>query len=203
MRAENLDIKILAEGALPRMAGEVVINRGVNLLQGEYAKKIEFGVHFKQWQLAASLLAALVLLIFVFQAANYWQLNRQDAALDDAANSVLRATFSNISEVGDPWNELSSRLGAASPEASVSGPGFVEALEALSVAFAETPGIKMQTLSFRSGIVDVQLVAPNVDALDQLRALISGPGKFTAEIQSANPKDDAIEGRMQIRANEQ
>ncbi len=203
MRAENLDIKILAEGALPRMAGEVVVNRGVNLLQGKYARKVELGAHWKHWQPAATLLAAFVLLVLIFQGASYFQLSRQEAALDQAADSVLRATFNNLGEVGDPWNELSSRLGTTSPEAIVSGPGFVEALEALSIAFAETPGIKMQTLSFRSGIVDVQLVAPNVEALDQLRALISGPGKFTAEIQSANPKDDAVEGRMQIMASTQ
>ncbi|MDP6437978.1 MAG: type II secretion system protein GspL [Gammaproteobacteria bacterium] len=203
MRAENLDIKILAEGALPRMAGEVVMNRGVNLLQGKYARKVELGAHWKRWQPAATLLAAFVLLVLIFQGASYFQLSRQETALDQAASSVLSATFNNIGEVADPWNELTSRLGTASPEAVVSGPGFVEALEALSIAFAETPGIKMQTMSFRGGVVDMQLVAPNVDALDQLRQLVSGPGKFTAEIQSANPKDDAIEGRMQIMASKQ
>jgi type II secretory pathway component PulL len=58
----------------------------------------------------------------------------------------------------------------------------------------------METLSYRSGEIDLQLLAPDVAALDQLRQKISEPGKFVAEIQSANPDNDVIKGRVQIMA---
>jgi general secretion pathway protein L len=204
MRTESLELKILAEGALPRLADEIQNSGGVNLLQGAYARKTEFGLHWKEWQLAASLLGACVVLILGFQGISYWQLSSQENDLDMAAEAVLRATFSDVGEVQDPWNELRSRLGAGTTaEAVITGPGFAAAVEALSIAFVETPGIRLQTLSYRGGVVDLQLVAPNVAALDQLRQLITGPGKFSADIQSANPKNDVIEGRMQITANQQ
>jgi general secretion pathway protein L len=203
LRAESLEVRILADGALPRLADEIQNSGGVNLLQGDYKKKTEFGVHWKEWQLAASLLAGFFALILGLQGINYWQLSQQESELDMAAEAVLRATFTNIAEVQDPWNELRSRLGTSdAAEAVVSGPGFSAAVEALSIAYAETPGIRLQTLSYRSGVVDLQLVAPDVAALDQLRKLITGPGKFSADIQSANPKNDAIEGRMQITASQ-
>jgi type II secretory pathway component PulL len=58
----------------------------------------------------------------------------------------------------------------------------------------------METLSFRGGELDLQLTAPDVAALDRLRQLISEAGQFTAEIQSANPDEDLIKGRIQITA---
>ena len=61
----------------------------------------------------------------------------------------------------------------------------------------------METVSFRSGVLDLQLIAPDVAALDRLRQLISDPGRFSAEIQSANPSDDVIKGRMHIEVVEE
>jgi type II secretory pathway component PulL len=95
---------------------------------------------------------------------------------------------------------LQSRLGTTITSTPVNGPGFAEALAALTSAFAQTPDIRMETLAFRSGIVDLQLLAPNVDALDKLRQQIGESGVFTATIQSANPDKDVIKGRMQITA---
>ena len=204
MRTESIDIRILSDGALPKLADEVQNSGGVSLLQGSYKKKTEYGVHWQEWQLAASLLAGFLVLVLGFQGVSYWQLSTQETELDIAAEAVLRATFNDLGEVQDPWNELRSRLGTDDPaEAVISGPGFAAAVEALSIAFVDTPGIRLQTLSYRGGVMDLQLVAPDVAALDKLRQLVTGPGKFSADIQSANPKNDAIEGRMQITANQQ
>ena len=97
---------------------------------------------------------------------------------------------------------LQSRLGAVSDAgtAIAGGPGFAEAMSALTTAFSETPNIKMETLGYRNGTMDLQLIAPNVDALDRLRQRISEGGLFDANIQSANPDKDVIKGRMQITA---
>ena len=97
---------------------------------------------------------------------------------------------------------LRKRLGATDTAEAESMSDFPEALEALSTAFAQTPGIRMETVSFRSGVLDLQLTAPDVEALDKLRQLISDAGQFTAEIQSANPADEVIKGRVQIKAAE-
>lgn len=200
LRVENLEVKILADGALPLLAGEIINNQGVNLLQGEFAPKSDLPIKWQDWRIAAMLLAGLVVVNLVYKGLHLWQLSRADSALDAAATQVLNETFPGTGEVRDPWNELRNRLGASEASAPVSNVGLAESLEALSAAFAQTPGIEMRALSFRGGELDLQLVAPDVAALDRLRQLISEPGKFTAEIQSANPDDDVIKGRIQISA---
>ncbi len=203
MRAEDVEIKLLTEGALPRLAGEVVTSGGVNLLQGPYAQKTEISVDWGRWRLAASLLAAAVVTGLLAQGAQYWQLSRQEQALDAAAQALLTQTFPTVGEVEDPWAELRTRLGATDSPAAAGGPGFGEALDAFAAAYSQSSDVKMESLSYRSGVVSLQLRAPNVETLDKLRQsfVATARGQFSAEILSANPVDDAIQGRMQIKVS--
>jgi general secretion pathway protein L len=201
---ENLEIKILADGALPFLAHQITGHANVNLLQGQFAPKSDLPFRWQDWQLAAILLASFLVLSLAYKGAEYWQLSNADAALDAAAAEVLSTTFPGVGQVADPWNELRSRLGGsvAGPDTATAGATFTEALEALSGAFAQIPGLRMETISFRSGSLDLQLIAPDVAALDRLRQLVSDPGKFSAEIQSANPSDEVIKGRITIKPAE-
>jgi general secretion pathway protein L len=200
MRTENVEIKILGDGALPFMASQIANAGGINLLQGAYAPKSDINIAWGPWRVPAALLGGLLILTLVFKGVLFWQLGRQEALLDAAASQVLSQTFPDASGAQDPWSVLQSRLGASSGNLPVSGPGFAEAIETLASAFAQTPDIQLQTLSWRSGILDLQLLAPNVDALDKLRQQIGTSGVFTAAIQSANPDQDVIKGRIQITA---
>jgi type II secretion system protein L len=200
MRTENVEIKILGDHALPFVASQIVNAGGINLLQGAYAPKSDINIEWGPWRVPSALLGGLLVLTLVFKGVLFWQLSRQEAVLDAAASQVLTQTFPDASGAQDPWSVLQSRLGASSGNLTVSGPGFAEAIETLAGAFSQTPGIQLQTLSWRSGILDLQLLAPNVDALDKLRQQIGTSGLFTAAIQSANPDKDVIKGRIQITA---
>jgi len=204
MRTENIEVKLLADGALPYLAHQITTQANVNLLQGAFAPKTELPFEWQQWRTAAILLVSFLGLNLVYKGVEYWQLSNADAALDAAAAEVLSTTFPGVGTVPDPWNELRSRLGASGSgtDDNEDSTDFAEALEVLSNAFAQVPGLSMETLSFRSGSLDLQLIAPDVAALDRLRQLISDPGQFSAEIQSANPSDEVIEGRINIKRAE-
>jgi general secretion pathway protein L len=200
LRTENIEIKILGDGALPFIATQINSANSINLLQGSYAPKSDIDIEWEPWQFPATLLGGLLLLILLFKGVLFWQLSREEAALDTAASEVLQQTFPDAGDAQDPWGVLQSRLGAASSNLPVSGPGFAEAMETLASAFSQTPNIKLQTMSWRSGILDLQLLAPNVDTLDKLRQDIGKSNEFIASIQSANPDKDVIKGRIQITA---
>ncbi len=203
LRVDNLDIHILAGGALPRLASQISNSAGVNLLQGAYAPQRKLPVQWQQWQIPAALLGGCVVIALLLSAIELWQLSSEERALDAAAADLLQTTFSGTGEVSDPWAELRSRLGDSGADAAVAaGPGFAAALEALSAAYSKTGDISLQALSYRDGNVDIQLVAPNVERLDQLRQGITESGLFSAEIQSANPDGDTVRGRMKIYPQE-
>jgi general secretion pathway protein L len=203
MRAEDVEIKLLAAGALPRLAGEIISAGGVDLLQGRYARKTEISIDWDRWRLVASLCGGAVLIALLAQGAEYWSLSRQENQLDNAATQLLTETFPQVGEVADPWAELRTQLGADIDAAPVNGPGFGEALDAFATANAANSEVQMETMSYRSGVVSMQLTAPSVETLDKLRQsfVTAARGQFSAEILSANPTDDAIQGRMQIKAS--
>ena len=198
MRVQDVDILQTDAGALPLLATRIASKGGVNLLQGDFAPKTEFPLRWQQWRVAAMLLAAVLLLGFVVKGAELFQLSRANTALNSAAGQVLAQAFPAAANAPDPWIELRNRLGESQPTAAKSNTMFADALQVLSKAFAQTSGIQMQSMSFRSGELRLQLTAPDVASLDQLRQLISESPSFSAEIQSANPADNVVNGSMLI-----
>ena len=197
LRVDSMDIRILPDGALPRLASQIVNEGGVNLLQGVYAPRRELPLEWQLWKLPGILLAAFVAIMLIRGGVDLWQLGAEEQALDAAAAELLQNTFPGVTASDDPWSALRSRLGASDSPVDTGGPGFAEAAEALADAYSQTAGLNIEALSYRDGNVDLQLVAPSVDRLEQLRKGIAEAG-FAAEIQSANPDGDTIKGRVRI-----
>jgi type II secretion system protein L len=200
MRVQDIDVRLMESGALPLLAGQIATKGGVNLLQGEFAPKSELPLRWQEWRVAVLLLAGLLLLNLALKGAEFVQLNRTNAALDAAAGQIVQQAFPEVANSPDPWNELRSRLSPVESGAKQSNAAFADALDTLSGAFAQTPEIRMESLSFRSGELSLQFTAPDVATVDKLRQLIGESRRFSAEIQSANPEDDVVKGRMLIVA---
>ena len=46
--------------------------------------------------------------------------------------------------------------------------------------------------------MDLRVQAPSVPVLDEIARNVGASGEFQVNIQSANPTDDGVEGRLQI-----
>jgi regulator of protease activity HflC (stomatin/prohibitin superfamily) len=68
----------------------------------------------------------------------------------------------------------------------------------LASAVAEVPNARIEALSFRGNALDLRLVAPSVEALDGIKQAMGRSG-VDAELQSATPRGEVVEGRMQLR----
>lgn len=198
MRVQDVDVRIMESGTLPLLATQIAGRGGINLLQGAFAPKSEFPLRWQEWRFAAILLGVVVVLNLALKGAEFIQLNRANTALDAAASQILEQAFPAAAGSADPWSELRSRLGPTEQTATKIETSFSDSLEALIKAVAETPGIQMQSLSFRSGELSLQFTAPDVASLDRLRQLVSDNKRFSAEIQSANPDNDVVKGRIVI-----
>ena len=58
--------------------------------------------------------------------------------------------------------------------------------------------LRYGALSYRERTTDLRVLAPSVDALDRIRSFATERG-MSAVIQSANPRDQKYEGRMQFK----
>jgi len=194
----SVDINLLPDGVLPRLAVTVAAGHGVNLLQGMFGAKVEYGTAFRPWRYAAALLLALVLIGFGSKAVDYYRLAKEQTALKDQFTQEYRQIRPDDDrEVVDPSSIVKSirrSVGSLS-----SSDAFLPSLHQLSLALQQNSSAEIAAISYRAGVVDVHLTAPDVATLDSIQKIVSNSGRFNASIQSTDQVGDKISSRIQIR----
>jgi type II secretion system protein L len=201
-KVETLEIMALPDGGLPRMAAQSAVAPGINLLQGAYAPRSTFGVYWPAWRVAAALLVGLCITLLGSKIYEISSLNRQAAGLDQTIEQAMRYTFPEVREIRDARALFDSKLrslGNVNPAAG--GDGFLGTLDHVAGAVAEQSGATatIESISYRSGVMELRVVAPNVESLDKIRESIAKDAGLQAEIQSANPDGEIVRGRLQIK----
>jgi general secretion pathway protein L len=195
---ESVDVNLLPDGVMPRLAVTVATGAGVNLLQGEFGRKTEYSGLFQPWKYAAMLLLGLFVVMLAGKAASLYSLSRQEAAYRQQFNEEYQEVAAGAPAVEDPASVVASlraRTGrTAAPQV------FLQSLEHLSLALAENSDARIDAISYRAGVVDIRVSAPNVATLDSIQRTIGESGRFTASIQSTDQDGDRINSRMQIAA---
>jgi general secretion pathway protein L len=188
----SADVKVLNDGVFPHLAATLAQRTGTNLLQGAYAPKSNWLAMLKPWRLAASLAAASAALALVLQGAEYWQLSRADAALSDIVASNCQRVVGE-SSTSACQREVSQRLGAGASSATED---FLSTLAA--IAATRGPELRIDALSYRNRIMNLQLMAPSVPVLDEFSRALEQTRRFDVELEAQNPVDSGTEGRLRI-----
>lgn len=194
----SVDVNLLADGVLPRFAVTVASGHGVNLLQGRYGRKTDYRAQFGPWRRAAILLLGLAIVGFAAKGVDYYRLTQERETLQAQFTTEYRQIRpGDTREITDPLSVLGSlqrSLGAAS------GPQvFLPSLRHLSEAIAANSAARIESISYRAGVVDVRIISPDVATLDNIQKAVSASGRFRASIQSTDQVADEISSRLQIR----
>ena len=194
----SVDVNVLPDGAFAKLAVTVAAGNGINLLQGKYGRKTEYSTILRPWKSAAMLLLALTCVTAVGKGLDYRQLSSEKAALESQFLSEYRQMRpADTREIVDPKSlvdSLKRSLGASS------GPQvFLPSLRELGTAMAANTEARLEAISYRAGVLDLRVTAPDVPTLDRIQTAISASGRFTATIQSTDQVADKINGRIQIR----
>lgn len=192
----NVELSLLHDGILSRLAATLVTTPGSNLLQGPYAVKSDWSQLLRPWQLPAALAAALILVATLTLAGRYYVLSNEDEALAATLQSNCQSAF-QTANLATCEAEIRSRLALSGDGPDVDAEtGFLGTLS--TVAAARDGRMVFRAISFRNGITNLSIVAPDVQSLDSLATAIGTDGRLQANIQSAVPGDDGVEGRLQI-----
>jgi general secretion pathway protein L len=194
----SVDINLLPDGVLPRLAVTVAAGRGVNLLQGRYGAKTDFRDMFQPWKYAAALLLALIIVGFAGKGVDYYRLARDQAALKEQFTAEYRQFRPDDSrEIVDPASIVDViRRSRGAPSTSEV---FLPALYQVSLALQQNSAAKIEAISYRAGVVDLRITAPDVPTLDNIQRIVSTSGRFSASIQSTDQVGDKVSSRIQIR----
>ena len=194
---DSVDVKLLSDGIIPRLAATVATGAGINMLQGPYGAKKEYSGLFKPWKYAAMLMLAFVMVGMAAKATDYFLLTKQETELRQLFNAEYQQTLPGAAETDDPVRVIESlqrRLGNAE-----SPPIFLQTMEQLSEAIQQNSEAKVQAISFRAGVVDIRITAPNVATLDGIQRAITASGQFRATIQSTDQDGEKVSSRIQIQ----
>jgi general secretion pathway protein L len=191
-RAAALQVKLLPDGPLPLLAAQSLQGTAVNLLQGPYAGHSSIAVGMRRWRLPAALAAATALVFVSAQVLSAWQLSRAEKTLDAQIGQIFSQALPG-QKVVDARAQMEGILGGGGGRSA-----FLPALSALSRALAGTPQARVESISCRGDVVDLRLMAPSVASLDAVKQAMS-VGGLSAELQSATPRGQMVEGRLVVR----
>jgi len=194
----SVDVNVLPDGVLPKLAVTVAAGHGVNLLQGSYGKKTEYGPLLRPWKFAAMLLLGLAVVGMAMKGVGYYQLLQDEATLRAQFNAEYRLIRpGDTREIIDPVATVESlRRGAGT---SAAPQVFLPSLRELGAALDANAGAEVEAINYRAGVVDLRLTVPDVATLDKIQKAVSASGRFQASIQSTDQVADKINGRIQIR----
>lgn len=194
---DSVDIKLLPDGVLPRLAVTVATGAGVNLLQGQYAPKKEYASLFRPWKFAAMLLISFALVGLAAKASDFYRLSKQETELRQIFNAEYRQMLPGAPETDDPAaviDSLRRRIGNVDAP-----PVFLQSMQELSRAIQQNRNARIQAISFRAGVIDLRISAPDVATLDGLQRAIAQSGQFRAAIQSTDQDGEKVSSRIQIQ----
>ncbi len=192
-RVATLQVKLLPDGPLPLLAANASSGTVVELLQGAYAAKTSFGERLKRWRLPAALAALALLVLVGNQLVGVWQLRKAEKAVD----AQIAALFAQVLP-GQPVVDARAQLQGVLNQGRGGGSGLLPALTVIAQALAQTPSGKLESISYRGDGMDLRMTAPSVEAIDAVKQRMSQNG-IAVELQSATPRGDVVEGRLQVR----
>jgi general secretion pathway protein L len=198
-RLPSVQTKLLPEGPLPLFALQAVQSIAVNLLSGQYARKKSWNKTLAPWRMAAILTGVMVLLHLSVSGLQMLQLTRSEKQLDQQIRELVSQTLpgTQVSDTRKARQLFEVPLKAAS--AGGGEAGLLSSLEVLKSTFEQMTDTRVDALAYRPKVIDLRVTAPNVDALARIQQLINEQG-LHAEIQSATPRDNKVEARLQLKS---
>jgi general secretion pathway protein L len=185
----------MEDGMLPLLAHSLSQQRGLDLMQGDFRIQTPMQEHWRQWRLAAVLLAACLLLGLAQQISSYMRLRHQDAALNaQVAQLYTQATGNPLPESTDVISAMKSRL--ASLQGGNAAGSLLGLLDALGTGLGSNPSIQVMGLNYQGGRLQAQLQAADISALDALKGALNKQNGITANLDSVSAAGNQVTGRI-------
>ena len=195
----SVKVEPCTDGALSVFAAGLAQAGDLDLLQGSYSRKEQYGRLWRPWRAAAALLLIGVVVSGIQLGLRHRALQAESATLATQIEDVYKQAFPG-GRVVNPRAQMEQQLKALRQQQGGVGDDFLGLVAQLGGVFAATPGIELTSANFRDGYLDVELTAGDVQVLDRLKQQITAKGGLSVEIQSATTgADQRVQGRLRIQ----
>ena len=198
------DARVAHASAVPEaltFLGRHIGTPSLNLLSGEFASGHRQAGGTRWWRRAAMLAAALIVLVGVQRGLEVSRLAKGlERTETDMAASLERA-FPDLSAVErDRAPETVMRARLERLRGGTEATGVLRMLGRIAPILGTTTRVQMRGLEYRADNLEINLRAPDVQTLDNIREQIAAIPGLTSELTATNPVENATDGRIRIRA---
>jgi general secretion pathway protein L len=170
--------------------------QAINLLQGDFSYREEYGKLLKPWKIPAILFGSFIALLFISNIIEYNKLSSESESLQAEMVAIYQTAFPDARNIPDPRKQLADKIKELSGATVDSD--FLYLLNLGSTAITGTAGAKITSLTFGGRNLDLELSVPNVQMLDELKQKLDQIPDIQTEIQSASAEGQEVNGRLRI-----
>ena len=168
----------------------------VNLLQADFAPRIDWPGQWRRWRIAAAAVIAAIVLQTLTGWIDLYRQNSIDRELSSEVTRVYRelyprgALVNARKQMSDQLDKLRSSSGAS---------GFMQHFYPLGERLSAQQGLKVHSLRFdgRNGDLRLDISVPNHQAVEALRANLE-TARQRVELQSSTTSGGAVRARLAI-----
>ncbi|HTY94000.1 MAG TPA: type II secretion system protein GspL [Steroidobacteraceae bacterium] len=193
---EALSVQLLPDGPLGLFAQSLPGTSAINLLQGPYAPASPLAGGLKAWRVAAAMALGLLVLHGIGSATQLLMLKRSERRLDQSISETFERAMPGEHNTSNARRRMEARLNSL--QGSADSSGLLAMLSAVAQARVGAAGTALQALSYRDGLLDLQITAPGADALDHVSQQLR-TGGWQAELTSGTSSGGGYQGRIQVK----
>lgn len=190
----SLDLQLLPDGALPLMAAGSVRSDALSLLQGEFARRTGWRAEWQRWRIAAFLALAALALHVGMRGYDLIRLRAEEQRLDAAIEQAVRIAMPDVERIVDARAQIEQRLAggaAADPQ------GLLARLAAVGGAMSGATGPTIESLGWRNGSLQLQMIAADTDTLARFAQALTARG-LTADVESTTPGEKGVLAQINV-----
>jgi len=169
-----------------------------NLLAQHYAFSSDRPSPWRAYRWAALAAGLAATLAFAWLAFGTWRLDRADTQLDQQMVLVFKQALPAATRVVDARAQLAQAFKQRS--ATGAATDALGLINALGRAKQASPGLKVKTMSYRDGGLQVDIHARTLADLDRLMASLGADTRVRAEVKSAASGADGVSARLNVIA---
>ncbi len=198
---KELDLQLQDEpfegSVLGLMASALETLPAINLLQGDFSRRVRLDKFWQPWRATAAILAGLLILRFSANIVDYFVLSQRSDNLQAQIEQVYKTALPTAKGVPSR-NRVQQRLNQL--KGGESTQGFLALLAECGDVLRAADGLYIRSTRFKEGQLDFDLDVRDLQTLDKLKQDLIKRTGAAVEIQTASTRGDRVETRLQIRS---
>jgi general secretion pathway protein L len=184
---------LLLESAVTKLTGEL------NLLTSDFAQKNTQRVPWKKWLPALAIILITALLQTGLFLNSYWQQKTQLASLETQTLSLFKQTFPEVTRIVNIKVQADQQLIDLQKQSTGKGSPFMSLLYQTGQVLSVNPGFEIRQLDYINDSLQVQLIAPTISQVEQVKQQLESSNQLLVKIQSAEANQKGVEVNYEIK----